>query len=201
MSIEVYRRIILVSGLIALLGFYNHASCQSSQAHRHIGLGKTASMDIPEFSMVETSLEASVKKESLVKTRNRQYEAFTISDTRLLVSDRTTGKVFEIKGLPMEWRPFSDLAWVNNQTLVFDRWSQPHYGVHYEINVKLKKLIRAVPFPDKIESRSLRSHRRGKTLRIALACCSGFDLQGVRRSQRPSKSPSLLTTTTRCLGS
>jgi dienelactone hydrolase len=180
MSIEVYRRTILVSGLIVLIGPVNHASSQTSQArqaHRHINIGKSAGMDLPEFSMVETSLEAGAKKENLVKSRYGRYEAFIVSDTRLLVSDRTTGKVFEIKGLPMEWRPFSDLAWVNNQTLVFDRWSQPHYGVHYEVNVKLKKLIRAVPFPDKLESGSRRSHTRGNTVRMPLACCSGFDLQ------------------------
>lgn len=154
---------ILVAGLLLLLGLYNDALSQTPQAHRHIGMGKTASVDIPEFLMVETSLEAGVKKESLIKGRNGRYEAFIVADTRLLVADRTTGKVFEIRGLPMEWRPFSDLAWVNNQTLVFDRWSQPHYGVHYQIDVRRKKLIKAVPFPDKVDSgqRSLRSHRRG----------------------------------------
>jgi hypothetical protein len=120
-------------------------------------------VDIAEFSMVAVSLDAGVKKENRIKSRNRRYEAFTVADNRLLVSDRTTGKVFEIRGLPMEWRPFSDLAWVNNQTLIFDRWSQPHYGVHYVIDVKRKELIKAIPFPDKVSSgsRSLRSHRRG----------------------------------------
>jgi len=158
MTIQIHRKMILVSGMIILLGLYHDASSQTPPAHRHIRLGTSVGMDIPEFSMVETSLEAGAKKENVVKSRNRRYEAFTISDTRLLVSDRNTGKVFEIKGLPMEWRPFSDLTWMNNQTLVFDRWSQPHYGVHYEVNVKFKKLIRAVPFPDKIESGSMRSH-------------------------------------------
>ena len=146
MSIEICRRMILVSGLVVSLGLYSHASAQAP-AHRHKGIGKSAPVDIPEFSMVETSLEAGVKKENLIKSRDRKYDAFTVSDTRLLVSDRTSGKLFEVRGLPMEWRPFSDLAWVNNQTLVFDRWSQPHYGVHYEIDVRRKKLIRAVPFP------------------------------------------------------
>lgn len=176
MSIQVHRRMILVAGCMLLVGFYNHApsqSSQTSQAHRHIRIGKSAGMDIPEFSMVETSLEAGTEKENLIKSRNRKYDAFTVSGTRLLVSDRTTGKVFEIRGLPMEWRPFSDLAWANNQTLIFDRWSQPHYGVHYEVNVKLKKLIRAVPFPDKIESGSLRSHR---TVRMPLACSCSLNL-------------------------
>ncbi len=153
MQIETYRRMILVSGLILLLGLYNQAPSQTSKAsraHRHIGIGKSASVDIPEFSMAETSLEAGVKKQNRITTRNRRYDAFIVSDTRLLVADRTTGKVFEIRGLPMEWRPFSDLAWMDNQTLVFDRWSQPHHGVHYQINVKRMKLIKAVPFPDQV---------------------------------------------------
>ncbi|HWP56222.1 MAG TPA: hypothetical protein VN476_18965, partial [Pyrinomonadaceae bacterium] len=184
MPIEIFRKMIFVSGLIVLIGFYNHVSPQTSQAHRHIGTGKTGAVEIPEFSMVETSLEVGLKKENLVKSRNRRYEAFTISDTRLLVSDRSTGKVFEVKGLPMEWRPFSDLTWVNNQTLVFDRWSQPHYGVHYEVNVKLRKLIRAVPFPDKLESESRRSHAlqdsevKTKTIEIPFSSYDRYEMFG-----------------------
>lgn len=153
MQIETHRRMILVSALIVVLGLCPNASSQTSRAsraHRHIGIGKSVGVDIPEFSMVETSLEAGAKKENLITSRNRRYDAFIVSDTRLLVSDRTTGKTFEVRGVPMEWRPFSDLVWVDNQTLVFDRWSQPHHGVHYEINVARKKLIKAVPFPDKV---------------------------------------------------
>jgi hypothetical protein len=142
-------------------------------------MGKSAGVNIPEFSLAETSLEAGMKKEDLITSRNRRYDAFTISDTRLLITDRKTAKVFEIRGLPLDWRPFSDLAWMDNQTLVFDRWSQPHYGVHYEVNVSRKRLIRAVPFPDKVDAgtRSLRSHTRDKTVRMPLACSSGFTLQ------------------------
>lgn len=177
---------ILVPVLIVLFGFYSHASSQSSQAHCHIGIGKTDSVDIPEFAMVETSLEAGVKKKNLKTSRNKRYAAFTVADTRLLVSDRTDEKVFEIRGLPMEWRPFSDLAWIDNQTLVFDRWSQPHYGVHYQIDVKRKKLIKAVPFPDKVSSGS-RSHRRGlslqdiakpKTIELPFTSHDGYEMFG-----------------------
>jgi hypothetical protein len=151
MRIEIYRRMIFVSGLIFLFGLSNQALCQKSQAlkaHRHAGIGNTVGGDIPEFSMVETSLAKGVKKQNLITSRNRRYDAFTVTDTRLLVADRRTAKIFEIRGLPMEWRPFSDLAWMDNQTLVFDRWSQPHYGVHYQINVKRMKLMKAMPFPD-----------------------------------------------------
>jgi len=102
----------------------------------------------PEFSMVETSLAANSKKENLVTNRSRTFDVFTVSVMRLFVAERKTGRIFEIRGLPLEWRPFSDLVWENNHTLVFDRWSQPHYGVHYAVDVKTKRLVMAAPFPD-----------------------------------------------------
>ena len=99
--------------------------------------------------MSEVSLDANTKKENLITNRTRTYEAFTVDRTRLFVAERRTGNVFEIKGLPLEWRPFSDLTWANEHIFMFDRWSQPHYGVHYSVDVKEKRLIAAVPFPDK----------------------------------------------------
>jgi pimeloyl-ACP methyl ester carboxylesterase len=184
MKFQLHRKAILISVLIVIVGFCNHASSQTPRAHRHVGIGKSVGMDIPEFSMVETALEPGAKKENVVKSRDGRYEAFTTSDTRLLVSDRTAAKIFEIKGLPMEWRPFSDLAWINNQTLSFDRWSQPHYGVHYEINVKLKNLIKAVPFPDKFESGSMRSHAvqaaqvKSKTIELPFTSHDHYEMFG-----------------------
>ncbi len=99
--------------------------------------------------MTETSLEAGMKKENLITSRSRRYDAFTVSLTRLFVAERRTGKIFEICGLPLEWRPFSDLIWANDRRLMFDRWSQPHFGVHYAVDVKRRRLVVAVPFPDK----------------------------------------------------
>jgi len=59
-----------------------------------------------------------------------------------------SGKVFEIVGIPLEHRPYSDLTWVGDRYLVFDRWSQPHYGMHYVVDVVKKQLILASGFPD-----------------------------------------------------
>jgi hypothetical protein len=120
----------------------------ASKAHRHLGTTQSVAVDIPEFSIAETSIEPDFKKEKLVTSRNKKYDAFTVDETRLFVTERGTKKVFEIKGLPMEWRPFSDLSWVDNQTLMFDRWSQPHHGVHYVVNVKTRKLLVVSPFGD-----------------------------------------------------
>ena len=153
MSIRVRRRITFVCGLTALLGLYTHALSQSPKpslkSHRHLRIGESVGVDIPEFSMPETSLEAGLEKENLITNRTSKYEAFTVSGTRLFVAEQGMGKIFEICGLPLEWRPFSDLMWADNKTLIFDRWSQPHYGVHYAVNVKTRKLLVAAPFPDK----------------------------------------------------
>ena len=165
MSTEAGRRIILVCGLIASLGVENHASSQSSKAsspksHRHFRVGNSVGVGIPEFSMAETSLDAGMKKENLRTNRSKKYDAFTVSGTRLFVAERKTGKIFEIRGLPLEWRPFSDLIWADHRTLMFDRWSQPHYGIHYAVNIEGRTLVAAVPFPDRFYLEQQRPKRR-----------------------------------------
>jgi hypothetical protein len=166
MSIEICRRIILVCVLVASPGLYSHALSQSSRpalpkSHRHLGIDKSAVGDaIPEFSMAETVLAAGTKKENLVTSRSREFDAFTVSGTRLFLAERRTGKIFEIRGLPLEWRPFSDLIWADRRTLMFDRWSQPHYGVHYAVDVVSRRLVAAVPFPDKLFLDRQRPRRR-----------------------------------------
>jgi len=155
MPTHIYRAVGIPIGLAAVLCLHVSIVDQQSKpslpkAHRHISVDRSATgEEIPEFSMSEVSLDANTKKENLITNRTRTYEAFTVDRTRLFVAERRTGNVFEIKGLPLEWRPFSDLTWANDHTLMFDRWSQPHYGVHYSVDVKEKRLIAAVPFPDK----------------------------------------------------
>ena len=162
---KVYRSKIIGFGSAALLCLSISALSGSSRqaspkSHRHVGVTKSVVEDVaPEFSLVETSLEGGMKKENLVTNRSRTYDAFTVSGTRLFVAERKMGKVFEIRGLPMEWRPFSDLVWVDNKTLVFDRWSQPHFGVHYAVNVKRKKLTSAAAFSDQFYLDQQRSKR------------------------------------------
>ncbi len=152
---KVYHSQILVFGLTGLLCLPVSILAQSPrrispQSHRHPGVNKSAVRDIaPDFSLIETPHEEGMKRENLVTNRSRTYDAFTVSGTRLFVAERKTRKIFEARGLPLEWRPFSDVAWKNNQTLVFDRWSQPHYGVHYALNVRSKSLVSATPFADK----------------------------------------------------
>ena len=155
MSAKVHRSLVLLFALMACHGVDVRVVGQSSRpslpkVHRHIGVDKSdPGEEIPEFSIIEATLQADTKKENVVTSRRGTYDAFTVDRTRLLIAERSTGKVFEIRGLPLEWRPFSDLTWANDHTLMFDRWSQPHYGLHYCVDMKAKRLTAAVPFPDK----------------------------------------------------
>ena len=155
MAINVYQRMVFICGAVALFGLHSFALSQAqrpsvAKSHRHLRMGRSVvGVDIPEFSMTETSSEAGVIKDNLVTNRSREFDAFTDSDRRIFVAERRTGKIYEIRGLPLEWRPFSNLIWANNRILMFDRWSQPHYGVHYAVNVSRRKLMVAIPFPDK----------------------------------------------------
>lgn len=120
-------------------------------AHRHLKLGDVMQQVLPDVEVAEVSLDKSVMKENPARSRDRRYEAFTSSDPtqfRIYFIERGTGKVYEVRGLPLPYRPFSNLSWVNNRTLVFDRWSQPHYGIHYAIDAREKKLVKAAAFPD-----------------------------------------------------
>jgi hypothetical protein len=123
-------------------------------AHRHLKLGDVMREVLPDVEIAEVTLGKSVTKEDLVRSRDQRYEAFTTYhpdealSSRIYFFERATRKVYEVRGLPLPHRPFSNLSLVNNRTLVFDRWSQPHYGIHYAVDVRKKQLVTAAAFPD-----------------------------------------------------
>jgi hypothetical protein len=146
---------LLLCSVIAGAIFSSQVVAQTrTEAHRHLQSTELTEQVLPDVTIAEVVLDSSVAKENLTKSPNGKYEAFTSShdgqsiSVRIYFRDRRTGKVYEVRGLPFPHRPFSDLAWISNTTLVFDRWSQPHYGIHYVMNAKDKKLVSASGFPD-----------------------------------------------------
>jgi len=127
---------------------------KSLDAHRHLKLGDVRRVVLPDVEIAEVTLDKSVAKRNLRRSRDQRYEAFTTYTPneslsfRIYFVERVTGRVYEVRGLPLPYRPFSALSWVNNRTLAFDRWSQPHYGVHYVVDVRNKRLVTAAAFPD-----------------------------------------------------
>jgi hypothetical protein len=64
------------------------------------------------------------------------------------IEDLKSKKVYELEGIPFEWRDYDDLVWLKDRYLLFDRWTSPHYGRHFVVDFTKKKLILMVPFPD-----------------------------------------------------
>lgn len=58
------------------------------------------------------------------------------------------GQGYRIEGLPLGHRPLSDLRIVTDQYLTFDRWAEPHFGTHYIVDLKAKRVVHACAFPD-----------------------------------------------------
>jgi hypothetical protein len=102
-----------------------------------------------QVSFMRVSPPQAAIRENLCKTRDGRFIAYTayLGTERLFVNDTRNRVVYEVRGIPLEYRPFSDLRWTKSGTLVFDRWSQPHHGVHYELDVRQKRLVAAYAFP------------------------------------------------------
>lgn len=151
------KRIIVCGPLLCSLlwvAIFSAGAVGQSPAHRHTKLGPVTDEVLPDVEITPVVLDRNTVKGNRAQSPNGQYEAFTSSHDdqstsfRIYFREKRTGKVYEVRGLPLPHRPFSDLAWISNSTLVFDRWSQPHYGIHYVVNVKAKKLLSASAFPD-----------------------------------------------------
>jgi hypothetical protein len=74
-------------------------------------------------------------------TGNSYREHIQIEDLKL-------HKVYELEGIPFEWRDYDELVWLEDRYLLFDRWTSPHYGRHFVVDFTKKKLMLMVPFPD-----------------------------------------------------
>ena len=67
------------------------------------------------MEIAEVILDKSVSKKSLAQTRDGRYEAFAshhpdqAASFRVYFMERGTGKVYEVRGLPLPHRPFSAL--------------------------------------------------------------------------------------------
>jgi hypothetical protein len=131
----------------------NHSTVQlktKDPAHKHQSRVDMLSEIASEVSFTRADASGAAKRQDICRSRDKRFIAYTTSEgtERLFVHDTRTRTVYEIKGIPLAYRPLSDLHWKERYRLEFDRWSQPHYGVHYELDVLRKKLVAAYGFPD-----------------------------------------------------
>lgn len=103
------------------------------------------SLNIPNFAIVETTTE--FKRNETSTNVDSSFEAFTADNSqRLLIEDLVSHQAYEIQGIPLSSRPFTNLVWQTNNVLIFDRWSTPHYGMRYTVDFLKKRLVSARPF-------------------------------------------------------
>lgn len=103
--------------------------------------------------VVESAVESGVSRHNVVSSNNNLYQAFTVCLPKpgvdgcleaLFIEETKTGRFYEIQGVPIEWRPFSNLFWTREDLLIFERWSNPNFGYRYTVDIKAKKLIKAI---------------------------------------------------------
>lgn len=140
---------------VAALLLVSSASAQVKRHPRHERLGDMLSEMRDTVTLVEAQPQTKAQRSNVTRNASRTYEAFTldipINDdennlrTVIFIEDKRKGKIYEVRGFDFP-RPFTNLAWKNNSTLVFDQWMQPRYAVHYEINAARGKLVAAGSF-------------------------------------------------------
>lgn len=125
-----------------------------SDPHHHasdVSNNSLGSQNTSEFRLRESALAPGAELESLVVNQKDTFQAFFVCDPdcKIFIEDLKTNQIYQLEApsfLPT--RPFSELVWVTSDILVFDQWTQPHYGVHYAVDVAKGELILASPFTD-----------------------------------------------------
>lgn len=105
---------------------------------------------ITEVKAIEVSSLPSRERQNITVNQEQTYQAFTICEPRaevegcqetIFIEAIATEKYYQISGIPLSWRPFSNLIWQDETILQFDRWSNPHYGWRYTVDLTHKKLV------------------------------------------------------------
>jgi hypothetical protein len=149
-----FGRIELLKNSVVFICCIMLAGCTNKipDLHKHaVAMPKFGSLTAyKQFKITRINPEEFKQIENLTRTADNTYEAFSTTGNpcRIIVRDLKTNTIYEIMGLPLPYRPFSSLAWFGARYLEFDRWSQPHFGIHYVADIKLQKIVMMAQFPD-----------------------------------------------------
>ena len=153
------------------------ASCASNAAsfpdpHGHVvDVHKKpwSTLNARNIKLVLVERPPNSKKENVVLNQSKTMRAYITWKSQnndgnlphIWIDYLQSGQVYEIQGIPLPRRPFSDVKWVDDKFLVFDRWSNPHHGMHYVVDAVERKLRLSAPFPDQFFLDSQRRESKG----------------------------------------
>ena len=109
--------------------------------------------DLPEGDLAEKIEKDGRGKKLLAESPDKIRQAFVFCvpsgskdvpacASRVFVTDLGTDETYEITGEELfieANRPVDGLKWINNYTLSYERWANPHYGHRYIVDVKRSK--------------------------------------------------------------
>lgn len=152
--------------LIVLIGCVQFADAQKLRvvpdaASANILAIKKA-YDLPEGDLAEKIEKDGRGKKLLAESPDKIRQAFVFCVpsgskevaacvARVFVTDLGTDETYEITGEELfieANRPVDGLKWINNYTLSYERWANPHYGHRYTVDVKRSKQTAAFILSD-----------------------------------------------------
>jgi hypothetical protein len=117
--------------------------------------------------------------------RNEKFIVWVVSDKnnqeQIYFQDLKTNKICQIAGIINEHRLFSDMMFILPTILVFNRYSNPHHGIEYEINLAERKVIHAkiISDQDKLSSQEAKTIVNDKAAKAKLLGKRLFSLQWI----------------------
>ena len=118
--------------------------------------------DLPEGDLAEKIEKDGRGKKLLAESPDKIRQAFVFCVpsgskevaacvARVFVTDLGTDETYEITGEELfieANRPVDGLKWINNYTLSYERWTNPHYGHRYTVDLKRSKQTAAFILSD-----------------------------------------------------
>ena len=143
--------------LFVLIGCASIADAQKLRVVRDAESASILSIkkahDLPEGDLTEKIEKDGRGKKLLAESPDKIRQAFVFCvpsgskdvpacASRVFVTDLGTDETYEITGEELfieANRPVDGLKWINNYTLSYERWANPHYGHRYIVDIKRSK--------------------------------------------------------------
>jgi len=154
------RAFVLLSLSIALGGIVSAQRIRVAPDKNSAGLLKIekATGDLP--TKIETD---GAGKSTLAVGPAKRFSAYVLCvpsgsketdncSARVFIRDETSKSVYEVRGEDLYAevaRTVEDLKWVNGHTLSYERWTSPHFGHRYVIDVATLKQTSAYVLSDR----------------------------------------------------
>ena len=118
--------------------------------------------DLPEGDLAEKIEKDGRGKKLLAESPDKVRQAFVFCVpsgskevaacvARVFITDLGTDETYEITGEELfieANRPVDGLKWINNYTLSYERWTNPHYGHRYVVDLRRSKQTAAFILSD-----------------------------------------------------